>query len=191
MIQAEAPGPATNRPRTRILLAAFVGTVVVLSIGVLLLGQAMKAPSRSGMFPDRLGDMTLSMYLDGPAAVGDVQALHGNAASVRVDNAYLARYSGAGADRARFWVSDSATAAAAAALLEAMRVKIGAAGPFSRPTALTVEGTTVYFVTGPPEIGRYNYFYARGGSVFWVQIDAADEARRVAILAEAVRRVTR
>lgn len=178
-----------TRPRTPILLAVLAGTIVLLAIGVLV-AQATKAP-RSGMFPDTLGDMTLAMYVDGPAAVGEVMALHGNAASVRIDNAYLARYEGAGADRARFWVSDSATAAEAASLLESMRGKVASTGVFSQPSALTVEGTTAYFVTGPPEIGLYNYFYARGRSVYWVQIDGADEARRVSILAEAVKRVTR
>ncbi len=178
-----------NRPRTPILLAALVGAVVMLAIGVVL-AQATKAP-RSGMFPDTLGDMKLAMYVDGPAAVGQVMALHGNVASVRIDNAYLARYEGTRADRARFWISDSATAGEAASLLESMRGKVARTGVFSQPSALTVEGTTVYFVTGPPEIGPYNYFYARGRSVYWVQIDGADEARRVSILAEAVKRVTR
>lgn len=179
-----------NRPRTPIFIAALAGMVVVLVIGVLVLTQLTKA-SPSGMFPDRLAGMTLASYVEGPAAVGEVKAMHGNPATVRIDDAYLARYEGPGADRARFWVSGSPTAADAESLLEAMRGKIGASGVFSQPSALSVEGTTVYFVSGPPEIGLYNYFYARGKNVYWVQIDGADEARRLEILAEAVKRATR
>lgn len=187
-------GPArmdsTNRPRTPVFLAVVGGMVVVLVIGVLVLTQLTKA-SPSGMFPDKLAGMTLATYVDGPAAVGEVKAMHGNPASVRIDDAYLARYEGAGADRARFWVSVSPTAAEAESLLEAMRGKVGGSGVFSQPSALSMEGTTVYFVIGPPEIGLYNYFYARDKNVYWVQIDGADEARRLDILAESVRRVTR
>lgn len=165
-----------NRRRKPVLLALLLGAGAMLAIGVVF-AQATKAP-RSGIFPDRLGDMTLAMYVDGPAAMDEVRALHGNAPGVRIDNAYLARYESAGVDRARFWVSDSASAEVAAALLESMRGKVASTGVFGQPSALTVAGATVYFVTGPPEIGLYNYLYARGRHVFWVQIDAADEAGR-------------
>ncbi len=179
-----------SRPRAPVFLAALAGMVVVVAIGVLALTQLTKA-SPVGMFPDRLAGMTLAVYVDGPTAVGEVKAMHSNPASVRIDDAYLARYEGAGGDRARFWVSVSPTGADATSLLDAMRARIGGSGVFGQPAALSVEGTTVYFVSGPPEIGLYNYFYARGRNVYWVQVDGADAARRLTILAEAVRRVTR
>lgn len=176
-----------NRPRTPVFLAAVAGAAVVLVLGALVVAQP-RTP-RSELFPDKLADMSLTVYVDGAAAVAEVRALHRNNSGVQMLNAYLVRYSGAGSDRARFWVSESSSDAEAASLAAAMRSTVGNSGVFSQPSPLTLEGLTAYFVTGPPEIGTYNYFYAKGRLVVWVQIDSPDEARRMDILGESVRRI--
>lgn len=174
-------------PRSPILLAAVAGAAVVLALGALVVAQP-KTP-RSALFPDKLAELTLAVYADGAAAIAEVQALHRNNAGVQMVNAYLVRYSGSGADRARFWVSESASDADAASLVAAMRSTVGNSGVFSQPSPLTLEGLTAYFVTGPPEIGTYNYFYAKGRLVVWVQIDGPDQARRMDVLGESMRRI--
>jgi hypothetical protein len=178
-----------NRPRTPIFLAAVAGAVVVLALGALVVAQP-RTPS-SDLFPAKLADMTLAVYVDGAAAIAEVEGLHRNNPGVKMVNAYLIRYSGSGTDRARFWVSESSSDAEAASLAAAMRSTVGNSGVFSQPSPLTLEGLTAYFVTGPPEIGTYNYFYVQGRRVFWVQIESADEARRMVVLGESMRRIGR
>lgn len=178
-----------NRPQPPFLLAAMAGAAVVLALGVLVVAQP-RTP-RSDLFPDKLANMTLTVYVDGAAAIAEVQALHRNTLGVKMANAYLVRYSGSGTDRARFWASESASDADAASLVAAMRSTVGNSGVFGQPVPLTLEGLTAYFVTGPPEIGTDNYFYAKGRLVVWVQIDSPDQARRMDVLGESMRRIGR
>jgi hypothetical protein len=176
-----------NRRRSPILLAALAGIGVVLALGVLVVTQPRTSSSK--LFPDELAGMPLAVYVDGAAAIAEVQALHRDNPSVKMVNAYLVRYSGTGTARARFWVSEATSDTEAASLVAAMRSTVGNSGVFSQPVPLTLEGLAAYSVKGPPEIGTYNYFYAKGRLVVWVQIDGPDEARRMGILGESVRRI--
>ncbi|MDL5504153.1 MAG: hypothetical protein QSU88_13160, partial [Candidatus Methanoperedens sp.] len=63
----------------------------------------------------------------------------------------------------------------------------GMTGMFSNSTPMNMEGLTVYFVTGQPELGLYHYFYAKDNRVFWIQIDNPDESYRVGIVKEAIK----
>lgn len=179
-----------NKPRLAIFLAAIAGTVLAAFIGALAATQLIGG-SRSGIFPEKLGEMTLAAYVEGPAAVAEVKALHPNDPVVQMQNAYVARYTGPGTGSARFWVSESATADEAGSLLDAMTRTVGNSGVFSQPSSVPAEGATVYFVQGPPEIGLYNYLYAIDKKVFWVQVDNPDPSRRLDILAEAISRIKR
>ena len=176
-----------NRPQPPIVLATMAGAAVVLALGFLVVTQPRT--SRSTLFPHELAGMPLAVYVDGAAAIAEVQALHRNNPGVKMANAYLVRYSGSGTDRARFWAAESTSDADAASLVAAMRSTVGNSGVFGQPVPLTLEGLTAYLVTGPPEIGTYSYFYAKGRLVVWVQIDGPDQARRMDVLGESMRRI--
>ena len=70
-----------------------------------------------------------------------------------------------------------------------MNIRVGKTGMFSDSTPMNIEGITVYFVSGNPELGLYHYFYAKDKRVFWIQIDNPDEAYRLNFMREAIKRI--
>ncbi len=133
--------------------------------------------------------MTIALYRDGDAAMTDVKGLHGNNPEVKIENAYIANYRSTPASKAKFWVSESKTSEEAESLLVSMNSRVGKTGMFSDSMPLNIEGITVYFVTGRPDLGLYHYFYAKDKRVFWIQIDNPDEAYRQSFVREAIKRI--
>lgn len=175
-----------RKNRSEIYLAVFI--IGVIAVTALLYLQTQE-DGNSGMFPNRLGDMNLALYREGDAAMMEVRGLHGNSPLVTIENAYIASYRSAPANKAKLWVSESKTSEEAALLLDTMNRKVGKTGMFSDSTPLSIEGITVYFVTGLPELGLYHYFYAKDTRVFWIQVDNPDEAYRTGIVSEAIKRI--
>ncbi len=172
-----------NKPE--LYLAIFILTVVAAT--TLLYFETTKNPY--GIFPEKLGDMNISFYREGDAAMNEVKSLHGGA-NFEISNAYIADYRSTSGNKAKFWVSESKDDEEAVSLLEAMKERVGKSGMFSNSTSSIVEGIKVYFVAGQPQVGLYNYFYARGKRVFWIQIDDPDAAYREGILKESIRTIT-
>ncbi len=172
-----------NRPE--IYLAIFI--IAVVAVTTLLYQETQKSPY--GIFPEKLGDMNIALYRGGDDAMAAVKELHGSNPDVKIENAYIADYRSNPASKAKFWVSESQNSEEAASLLAAMNSKVGKTGMFSDSTSMSIEGITVYYVSGKPEVGLYHYFYAKDKRVFWIQIDNPDEAYRINFVKEAIKRI--
>jgi len=168
-----------NKPE--LYLAIFI-VAVIASTAFLYLQT--EETNNYGIFPEKLGDMTLALYRDGEVAISEVQNLHGGA--VVPDNAYIAVYRSSGGNKAKFWVSESKSSEQAESLVAAMNSMVGKTGVFSESTASTIEGFTVYYVTG---LGEYHYFWAKGNNVFWVQVNNPDETYQRTIVKESINRI--
>nr|MCX9026670.1 hypothetical protein [Candidatus Methanoperedens sp.] len=129
-----------------------------------------------------------ALYRYGDVAMTEVKGLHGNN-PVKIENAYIANYRSSPESKAKFWVSESRTSEEAVSLLETMNTRVGKTGMFSDSTPMNIEGITVYFVSGNPELGLYHYFYAKDKRVFWIQIDNPDEAYRLNFMRDAIKRI--
>ncbi len=176
-----------RKNKSELYLALFIIAVVA---GTVLLYTQMQEENASGMFPEKLGDMSLALYREGDAAMTEVKRLHGNSPNVKVESAYIADYRGSTGSKAKFWVSESKNSEEASSLLELMNSRVGKTGVFSESTEDTIEGLKVYFVSGlMPELGLYHYFYAKDKRVFWIQIDNQDEAYRLGIVKESIKRI--
>ena len=176
-----------KKNKSGIYLAIFIIAVIA---GTTLLYVQTQEKNTTGIFPEKLGDMSLALYREGDTAMEAVKELHGNNPGVRIENAYIANYRSDSGNKAKFWVSESATGEEAASLLVAMNSKVGKTGMFSDSTPMNIEGITVYFVSGlSQEIGLYHYFYAKGDRVFWIQIDNPDESYRIGIVKESIKRI--
>ncbi len=163
--------------------------IIAVMAGTALLYVQTQEKNTTGIFPEKLGDMNLALYREGDTAMEAVKELHGNNPGVRIENAYIANYRSDSGNKAKFWVSESSNSEEAASLLVAMNSRVGKTGMFSDSTPMNIEGITVYFVTGRPELGLYHYFYAKGERVFWIQIDNPDESYRVGIVKESIKRI--
>ncbi|MCZ7393818.1 MAG: hypothetical protein ABOK23_05960 [Candidatus Methanoperedens sp.] len=174
-----------RKNKSEIYLAIFIVAVIAATAFLYLQTQEKNS---SGIFPEKLGDMNLTLYMEGDAAIGEVKNLHGGA--VVPENAYIANYRSTTGNKAKFWVSESKSSEEATSLLAAMNSRVGKTGMFSESTSLDIEGITVYFVNGlNPELGLYHYFYAKDKRVFWIQIDNPDEAYRKSFVSEAIKRI--
>lgn len=169
---------------SEIYLAIFIIAVIAATAFLYLQTQEK---SSYGIFPEKLGDMSIALYREGDAAIAEVKNLHGGA--VVPENAYIANYRSGTGSKAKFWISESKDSATAMSLLAAMNSRVGKTGMFSESTPMNIEGITVYFVTGRPELGLYHYFYAKDKRVFWLQVDNPDEAYRLRIVKEAVKNI--
>ncbi len=174
-----------KKNRLEIYLVIFI--IAVIAISGLLYLQTQKNPY--GIFPEKLGDMNIVLYRDGDVAMNEVNGLHGNNPGVIIENAYIANYKGTLSSKAKFWVSESKTREEAASLLESMNSRVGKTGMFSESTPLNIDGITVYFVSGKPELGLYHYFYAKDKMVIWIQIDNPDETYRLNFVKESIKRI--
>jgi hypothetical protein len=174
-----------KKNRLEIYLVIFI--IAVIAISGLLYLQTQKNPY--GMFPEKLGDMNIVLYRDGDIAMNEVKGLHGNNPGVIIENAYIANYRSTPTSKAKFWVSESKTSEEAGSLLESMNRGVGKTGMFSESTSMNIEGITVYFVSGKPELGLFHYFYAKDKMVIWIQVDNPDEAYRINIVKESIKRI--
>ena len=174
-----------KKNRSELYLAVFIIAVIAVTAFVYL---QMQEKSDYGIFPENLGDMSLALYRDGDVAMSEVKSLH-RGRNVEIENAFIANYRGAPPTKAKFWVSESKDNEEASSLLTDMNSRVGKTGMFSESTTMNIEGVTVYFVTGRPELGLYHYFYAKDKRVFWIQIDNPDEAYRKSFVIDAIKRI--
>ncbi len=172
-----------KKNRSKIYLAIFI--IAVVAVTAFLYQETQKNPY--GIFPEKLGDMTIALYRDGDAAMNEVNGLHGNNPDVKIEAAYIANYRSTATSKAKFWVSVSKTKDEALSLLESMNSRVGKTGMFSNSTPRNIEGITVYFVSGKPEVGLYHYFYAKDRMLFWIQVDNPDEAYRLNFVKESIK----
>ncbi len=174
-----------RKNKSEIYLAAFI--LLVIAVTAFLYLQTQEK-SDYGMFPEKLGDMNIVLYRDGDVAMTEVKNLH-RGSNVEIENAFIANYRSTPTNKAKFWVSESKTREGGASLLESMNSRVGKTGMFSESTSMNMEGITVYFVSGKPELGLYHYFYAKDKRVFWIQIDNPDESYRLNFVKESIKRV--
>ncbi|MDD5615689.1 MAG: hypothetical protein PHH85_05755 [Candidatus Methanoperedens sp.] len=174
-----------RKNKSEIYLVIFI--IAVIAITALLY---VKTQERNdyGIFPEKLGDMTLVLYRDGDVAMTEVKNLH-RGTNVEIENAFIANYRSTPANKAKFWVSESKNSEEATSLLESMNSRVGKTGMFSESTPMEIEGITVYFVTGRPELGLYHYFYAKDKMVIWIQVDNPDETYRLNFVKESIKRI--
>ncbi len=174
-----------RKNKSEIYLVIFI--IAVIAITALLY---VKTQERNdyGIFPEKLGDMTIVLYRDGEIAMTEVKNLH-RGSNVEIEKAFIANYRSTLTNKAKFWVSESKNSEEAASLLESMNSRVGKTGMFSESTPMNIEGITVYFVTGRPEVGLYHYFYAKDKMVIWIQVDNPDEAYRLNFVKESIKRI--
>lgn len=175
-----------RKNKSELYLAIFIIAVIAATASFYFLTQDK---NNDGMFPEKLGDMSLALYRDGDAAMTEVKSLH-RGLNFELENAYIANYRSSAGSKAKFWVSGSKNNEEAASLLAAMNSRVGKTGMFSDSTPMSIDGITVYFTAGrSPELGLYHYFYAKDKRVFWIQIDNSDEAYRIGIVKESIKRI--
>ncbi len=170
-----------RKNKSEIYLAAFI--IAVIATTAFLYLQAQEK-NNYGFFPEKLGDMSITLYTEGEAAIAEVKNLHGG--SVVPEKAYIANYRSSAGNKAKFWVSESKNNEQAASFLESMNSRIGKTGMFSESTPVNIEGIKVYFVRG---LGEYHYFYAKSNRVFWLQINNPDMAYQFGIVRESIKRI--
>ncbi len=170
-----------RKNKLELYLAIFI--VAVIASTVFLYFQTQET-GNYGIFPEKLGDMDIALYRDGEVAISEVQNLHGGA--VVPDNAYISVYRSSSGNKVKFWVSESKSTELAESLVVAMNDMVGKTGMFSESTVNTIEGFTVYYVTG---LGEYHYFWAKDNNVFWVQINNPDETYQYSIVKESINRI--
>lgn len=141
-----------------------------------------------GIFPDKLGDMSMTSYEGGDAAINDINGLHGGLPRM-IENAYIVGYTGNSSSKAKFWVTEAANHGDAISLVNTMSGVVEDSGVYSNRTPMNIEGINVYFVSGKAGHGLYHYFYAKNNRVFWIEIDNSDELYRINFLKESIRRI--
>ncbi len=171
-----------NRNKYNIYLAIFIISVIALTAFSYIQTQEKNS---YGIFPEKLGDMTLALYREGAPAITEVKNLH-QGQNLGMENAYIAYYRSKEGNKAKLWVSESKNDERAASALAAMSSRVGTTGMFSDPTVSTIEGIPVYFVTGP---GGYHYFYAKDKRVFWIQINNPNKDYQLNIVKEAIKNI--
>ncbi|HEY9245670.1 MAG TPA: hypothetical protein VIO11_02375 [Candidatus Methanoperedens sp.] len=174
-----------RKKKYELYLAIFI--IAVIGVTALLYQETQKNPY--GIFPEKLGDMNIALYRSGDEAMTAVKELHGNNPGLKIEAAYIANYRSAPDSKAKFWVSESKTKDDTLSLLESMNSRVGKTGMFSDSTPMNIEGITVYFVSGKPEVGLYHYFYAKDKMLYWIQIDNPDEAYRLNFVKESIKRI--
>ena len=168
-----------NKPE--LYLAIFIVAVIASTAFLYLQTQET---NNYGIFPEKLSDMNVVLYREGEVAISEVQNLHGG--TVVPDNAYIAVYRSNGGNKVKFWVSESGSSEQAESLVVAMNDMVGKTGVFSESKVSTIEGFTVYYVTG---LGEYHYFWAKDNNVFWVQVNNPDETYQRGIVKESINRI--
>ncbi len=124
---------------------------------------AQRGPARPALLPKKVMDLTLKGPAQtGRAATAQISGMHGT--GIGVDDAAIGRYEGPGG-RATLWVSESADAPSAAALLAAMDRAMPGDATFTGRVELLVDGLSVYRVDGA---GMVNYYYRLDRRVYWL-----------------------
>jgi hypothetical protein len=172
-----------RKNKSELYLAIFI-VAVIASTAFLYIQTQEK--NTYGIFPEKLGDMTIALYREGRPALAEVKSLH-RGADIQIENAYIADYRSSNGNKVKFWVSESKNSDNAELLVELMNSRVGKTGMFSESTPSTIENIKVYFVTG---LGDFHYFWARDNRVFWVQINNADPDYQVSIVKETIRVIT-
>ncbi len=165
--------------------------ILIISIiaGAGLLYSSIYEKDIVGIFPDKLGDMSISAYKEGDVAIKEIKELHGDLSRI-IENGYVVDYNGNSSGKAKFWVSESVNNSDAVSLVTTMSKMVGTSGMFSNSTLMNIEGTTVYFTSGHMEhLGLYHYFYAKDNKIFWVQIDNSDESYRINFIKESMKKI--
>lgn len=129
--------------------------------------------------PHKLGGLEiLGAATQGPEALTQMTRLHGK--DVGLKDGYVSHYR-SGAREAVLYVGQAQSADAAVELTERMRALIAPGGtPFQQLSQRTVEGRTVYRVTG---MGAEHYFFSTGDKSVWLSVagGGGDDILRAAI----------
>lgn len=172
--------------KSEMFIAIFIIAIIA---GTAFIYSQTHEKNTIGIFPEKMGDMSLTLYKEGDVAIEQIKELHGGTPR-KIENAYVVDYNGNSSNKAKFWVSESANHEDAVSLVTAMSKMVGTSGMFSNSTPMNIEGITVYFVSGHMEhIGLYHYFYAKDNKVFWIQIDNADKLYRINFVKESIKKI--
>ncbi len=167
-------------------IAIFIISIIA---GAGLLYFSIYEKDTVGIFPDKLGDMSISAYKEGDVAIKEIKELHGDLSRI-IENGYVVDYIGNSSNKAKFWVTESANHDDAVSLVTSMSKMVGTSGMFNNSTSVNIEDNTVYFTSGHMEhLGLYHYFYAKDNKVFWIQIDNSDESYRINFVKESMKRI--
>ncbi|MHB8946501.1 MAG: hypothetical protein ACYC6I_08240 [Bacillota bacterium] len=166
-----APAPhRTATPARRALVAVLIGLALIAT--AIFLTQ--RAPSGAAFLPKKVMDLTLKGPVQtGQQATAQISGIHGT--GIAVDDAAIGQYEGP-AGQAMLWVSESADAQSAQALLAAMDQAMPGDKTFTGRVELQVDGLPVYRVDGA---GMTNYYYRLDRRVYWLGYAGSDDPLRV------------
>jgi CTP:phosphocholine cytidylyltransferase-like protein len=170
--------------KSDVLIAILI--VVTIAAGAFLFSQTYEKDA-IGIFPKKLGDMSIVSFNGGGAAIEAIKGLH-DGLPRRIENAYVVDYEG-NYSKAKFWVTESESNYDAVVLVNAMNKIVNTSGVYSNSTPIIIGDINVYFVSGSSGHGLYHYFYAKDNRIFWVEIDNSDESYRMNFLKESIRMI--
>jgi hypothetical protein len=144
------------------LLVFAVTALFALAIGMSVFSGLWSAASKVEVTPAprELAGYHLDQAMEGPQAIEEISALHGE--DIEVLDAWIAHYQGS----ASIWAARASSEEQAAKLLDDMVKGIGEGkSPFQGLRDLEIEGVATYTVTD----GRQqHFFYQQGDQVIWV-----------------------
>lgn len=143
---------------------------------VLLMPADSFAVDLGGFMPEKVGELKRIQIIEGDAAQGEVDKLHGKA--LPAEGSVVARYSrpenvGKGKP-AEVWLSQVSSETEARRQTGQMvhMMYENPQSPFKNPKRIEYNGQAIYRFTG---MGQAHYIWFKGDLVYWISANPADE----------------
>ncbi|TAK34055.1 MAG: hypothetical protein EPO21_10885 [Chloroflexota bacterium] len=153
---------AQRRTERRVLLMVIATEliVVVAMLGAFVAWPRIAPGSIAGSAPQQIAGRTVSGVVTGDQAIAQLRQMHGK--GVGIQGGWIAHYDGG----ATIWYGTTSSEAEARALIESMTNRISQGNPtFQDLQTLTIQGTTIYTVTGQ---GQRHFYYYKGPVTVWI-----------------------
>lgn len=160
----------TGRVLTGVGLAAITAAIVVALLANTSNPPSGQSASPSLRVPEALAGAQLQNAVRGPAALEEVNRLHGT--RIGAADAAVARYGGG----MTLWISASSSPLGASSLLWRMNRRLAnGTRVFAAPRTRELQGRTVFTTEG---LGQTHFYYQSGRYVLWLAApqEAADRA---------------
>jgi hypothetical protein len=163
-ISTDTPQAQTGlRERTILFLLLGLGGLFILVGSVWLVANWLVIGQGNVTTPTSLADLPLSRQITGPAALADIERLHGK--DFPMTDGAIAFYDN---EQAILWISTTWLPFMAARQVEAMTERIVEGhSPFTPVEKRQVEGITVYVLTG---MGHVHYYFQLDRRVVWLAV---------------------
>lgn len=153
----------STTPLNEVRLPQRYGPLILLGLGLTLVivGGWLAFGRTAITIPPRLAGLPLSAQVTGPAALAEIDRLHGQ--SFLLTDGTVARYNGGAIT---VWISDTWLPLLAARQVSAMTDRIAEGNsPFTPQKPQQVAGFTVYPLTG---LGQVHFYFQHDRQVVWL-----------------------